>query len=1442
MEVSNIFDGGMKTDYSHSNQPQRTYTYCLNGVNISDNGDIFSLSNEKGTTNRVTNFPTGFKIIGGVVLNTDLIICLANPTGPYSQIGIVDSNFSYTRVAPNSNTNNDLGFSITKQIDCVARKLFTGERILYYTDNNQPIGYLNLDNPPTSLSGNISIFPEVTLPIIDFSGFSEDGGNLHCGVYQFLARYKTKELNSTSFGFVCNPIPVVDENRSVGRNLYDGGYPDYPSTVQKSIKLNISNIDTDYPFLEIIAIKFDGQSNEFKAFAQPLISISGNSNINYVYTGDEGSSTSLTKDEVTKLIVTYNTAKCIEQKDGRLIFSNLGYSNERYDLQSIANNIVVKYTIEEIEYIDGLIGPTSLSFGLLRQPYFTTEGGYIIKVKFTDQVDSSTGITLTNYQINYDPTNPSAYASGPDYILGDKVNTSNKIYTCIQASGSGTNAPTGTTSNNTWWQYNSPYIINPTSAVLDTSDQSIVILTMDITDTSQIIQDGFLLTVQNVKNFAISSTITTTTQSIVYRSDSDTTVNASFNDYKDEDNTFRLKGYQREEIYSLGMGVEYLDGSRSLIAHIPGSDFSTSTTTTANSTTKVLGTYVSTATYPSGLGYPTTTGNTVRHHKMPTLIQEPHYRVDGTTGRTYIRILGLDFTNVILPTNLQAIIRRVFFVRQSRIPSSNRSILAQGLVNNLFRTANDFDSNTGAVKPDSRVYKKVPFFNNFSISQTQVSTATGLKDSAKYEFSSPNTDVAAFFSPDSILVEKDLNEFAKIKNVLTLTGGITRNFIPSDNSNNASSGSYSLRRPLQGWLFGNYNNTETPGSQTVLDVQQKKYIQSSDSNIQQEFFTDYPIDNSISGKFLCIKTSASIPNGNPNTLNLNIQNNLHTDFLQIGAKTFPNFDSLSGSDIIKNYLFNIYKNNIQQYGSLDNSEYIIIAASSNLSITDYNSVFGGDTFITKFAFANKDNYNYRSLYYNKVSANYIGSPGNFVPRFDGYDFKGLDLRTLSYFFVESTINSEYRHQYTNGITSGVKYFPKSNYYDTLLEDPRNGDATSYNTQYSFENTVQSFFGKSVTFVNVTRYETRSIYSEEAKQDDTIDNYRVFLPNNYYDLPKHTGPIWDTFVNNNTLYLHTPKGLWRTYFNDVAQQVNDIGETVLGTGGVFTLPSTQVVTSDGGYAGTISQFGGVHTPYGYIFPDALQGKVFLLNEGLSEISLGMSRYFANNLGTDLVSSGNYIDNPSNPSSYGIIGVYDFDRKRYVLTKHGTTPFTISCSLLNPSEPTWISYHSYTPHLYFSIDKKMLGFDNTSTVILHEHNIGNYGVYYGNSVQSFIVEFIINNDPNIEKVYDNLFIYSEAYNNGNFLELETFKSIQCKSTKKDTGVVTLTCTNLFNDTSNVKKKRDRFQVQIPRNSLGSSNMFRDRMKGEWMNVKLSYPNSNNYKLLVNFINSEIRPVSR
>jgi hypothetical protein len=273
------------------------------------------------------------------------------------------------------------------------------------------------------------------------------------------------------------------------------------------------------------------------------------------------------------------------------------------------------------------------------------------------------------------------------------------------------------------------------------------------------------------------------------------------------------------------------------------------------------------------------------------------------------------------------------------------------------------------------------------------------------------------------------------------------------------------------------------------------------------------------------------------------------------------------------------------------------------------------------------------------------------------------------------------------------------------------------------------------------------------------------------------------------------------------------------------------TSAGGYCGCISQWGGVHTPFGYIFPDVLQGKWFLLTESVEEISLnGMNQFFDNTLGTDLKQG--YVDNPFNPSSAGITGVWDNELKRAILTKRGgTEEYTYS---YNPVSKAWVSEHSYLPHAYIGRDNEVFAFVNTTEANLYQHNRGRYGEFYG-VLNPFYIEFILNEGPALEKSFDNINIHSVAYDEvAGFEHLETFKHIVTLNDYQNSGLINIDTTNQFNptlaaDTILGRWKKNHFQVALPRDR--QSNLDTDplqwarasRMKSKYLLVQLTYPNN-------------------
>jgi hypothetical protein len=1452
MEISvNDFSGGLNTDNSKLNQPQGTYRYMLNGMLISEDGDLFNPVNEKGTTNKVLNFPTGYKIIGATVLNTEFIVFLVNPTSGNSEAGEISSSYVYTRKAPKTAVGNQLGLTIGKQVTCTARKLLTGDRVVYFADYNQPMRFLNFGNSAADvskipadadLSDDSTLIASQTVPDITLSGIDETFGELKNGVYQFVTRYKTQNLNSTSFGIPCNPIPIVENRLSEGRSRYDGEYEDY-GDVAKTINLTISNIDTSYPYLEVIVIYYDGSTGTLIAKALPLLNITS-STLSVSYNGTEEDVTDITQQELAILPVSYNTCKVLTQKDDVLFASNLKDTSSSFDteLQTIANNIRIKYRTEEIEYLDGNGATTLPTFGVTSTPYILASPTNTVYVLFNQVVDVTSAQTVANYTLK---------------------------------DGGGAT-------------------FTPTSATVDPVNKNLVQLifafaTIDQTHTLRI-------------NASISNQSLTATYNSagVYLpisagqpfqvSGSSSTSAAQFNDYKSEGVCFNKVGYMRDETYSLMFGVLFTDGSTSLAYHIPASNavyranvndataiaaISDTPGVYAGATTGETGVYHSTLQYPAGQNYPTNgkfntsavDGNYyIRHHKMPSLKQEPHFRYDAVTGKTYIRIIGLDFKFTVAPSSdLAKTIKGIVFFRQRRNSSQNKNIYAQGLLSRLVESANDYSYDTGTVNNASKVYKKMPFFNNTELKQTQtfVNQVLANRNSAgiHYDYAAALMDKMALFTPethfgrlkDVDLIGLTMRKEMKLKASISIEKLDTTKYTAK---NSILYGEFKLKSVPKVYLFGNYykeDNSITPG---VVGTNITNALSISDQN--SATVDSIGIDNSTSGKFMYIKTGSTLSAADFG-YNNKITLTFHTDIpSSVGATrdytTSDIFDIPAGD--YTNNLMNIVSNNTQQYGAISGASCIAIYKSNVIPVTNQTiqAVYGGDTYISKFAYVNKDVFRFRALYVKDAivpATNYTNADSDEALPGAGPGSNGFDCRALSYFFVESTVNCNYRHRFVDRsvigtTTNGVTYYPYDSASTTLAEDPRNGDSTSYNTQYSFENIAKTFNVKTIAYSPISAFENRTIYSEKAQQDDVLDNYRVFLQNSYHDIPKNTGPIWNTFVHDNTFYIHTTKSLWRSFVNEVALQANTVAEAVLGTGGIFSMPSKEIFTSEGGYAGTISQFAGVHTPFGYVFPDALQGKIFLLGSGLEEISqYGISQYLNTNLNKDLKSASayaGYIDNPSNPASMGILASYDNKYKRFIIVKRGSSAdLTLSYSMLNKK---WASFHSYKPHFMLSADNQMFGFTNdTATTQMHEHNTGVRGVFYNQAAASFIIEFIINDNAKADKVYDNIFIQSTAYNSaGNYLDLETFKSIDCITDFKDTGVVALTCTNTFGDNSNVKKKKNQFQLKVPRNSVGVDANFPDRMKGKYMSVRLSYPNTSDNKLLIHYIENHYRVIAR
>lgn len=186
---------------------------------------------------------------------------------------------------------------------------------------------------------------------------------------------------------------------------------------------------------------------------------------------------------------------------------------------------------------------------------------------------------------------------------------------------------------------------------------------------------------------------------------------------------------------------------------------------------------------------------------------------------------------------------------------------------------------------------------------------------------------------------------------------------------------------------------------------------------------------------------------------------------------------------------------------------------------------------------------------------------------------------------------------------------------------------------------------------------REYYSEQSFQEELIDNYRVFLPNNYRDIEGEKGVITDVFRIQNNLYIHTEGALWHLPQNIQERVTGDI-VSFIGTGSFFSVPPRKITDTDKESAGTSHNWARMKTANGTFFVSADEGKVFLFNgEFLNPITTGNENWFKHNLPVTadydyLISAGvpyPYKNNPSNPFGTGFISAYDTHKERFILTK-------------------------------------------------------------------------------------------------------------------------------------------------------------------------------------------------
>ena len=295
-----------------------------------------ALSNEGGVTVQAL-LPLGSVVLEALSL-TDESIVLFLKIGDRSEIGIYKEGVYTILFNPNpsTTTDTDMKFSEDFPITAKFKKQADGDIIIYWLDDNVPPRTLNITrqqlsnhtllygrdpslSPDKSFINRLNLFPHSgPVPHVELNRV-ENGGNVRTGIFYLCLGYTDKDLTSTNFVTVANPISIVDDPENISPiESYDGARPDI--SAGKVISWTISNLNTDYEYLSVAVVTVYGGVD--KAVRLNDVAIEGNSTIKIAFTGTEG-----TKEYSTEQVVVdapmYDTAKTMEQVDNTLYLGNL---------------------------------------------------------------------------------------------------------------------------------------------------------------------------------------------------------------------------------------------------------------------------------------------------------------------------------------------------------------------------------------------------------------------------------------------------------------------------------------------------------------------------------------------------------------------------------------------------------------------------------------------------------------------------------------------------------------------------------------------------------------------------------------------------------------------------------------------------------------------------------------------------------------------------------------------------------------------------------------------------------------------------------------------------------------------------------------------------------------------------------------------------------------
>lgn len=645
-------------------------------------------------------------------------------------------------------------------------------------------------------------------------------------------------------------------------------------------------------------------------------------------------------------------------------------------------------------------------------------------------------------------------------------------------------------------------------------------------------------------------------------------------------------------------------------------------------------TYPDTADYDSSaLGGRNLRGQPVLHHRFPSIrwCKQNLYQFNADYGKASLDILGIDVTNVVIPSSMAGTITgyRILYAQRNL---GNATVVGQSLYLNGGRTgpqgqtpsSNFIGGDTNYLTTGGNWWS---FISTISVVTRPIT---------------PDFRLIRFHAFDLLFNQPAINPSYIINELKHVHENLSPDYMIEDAD--LGSGDDGPLVFLIDYLSHGLTPTILPDNKVFRNIVESTYVPANLINGKWNNLWSETCYGMVLGgpEVLHVGTGIFDPTTEYTLANLVVHN--------VAEK--PSFAIQFEHTCLTNMMF--LRDNI--YISFTSQSLVI--ANSRVAGNAPSTIFGGDTFINDYTF---HTYGWFDASNNSNLGNYStdGTPA------------GSGIRVCRRFACEAASNINDRFVIPGNQYS--EWYPKQplvkndiNAYLTLFKRTSDPNQFGYSKDLNTLNDLISTAIFDPIIEVVTDFPYRIHRSGKLGRLDKRRSWRTFDPLDFYEMEKDMGFIINLAGQDDRLIIHTQRALFIT--QDKTKLESNAISLTLGAGDIFQFEPQQGISSKLGYAGTQHDLACILTPIGYVFVDSEMGQVFLHKGNPKLLNEAMNTFFRDF--ARLTEANVFIGN-------GYTIGYDPDYKRILITAKNRQ--TISGQLVQNYQATPEFIATLTPNV-------------------------------------------------------------------------------------------------------------------------------------------------------------------